>query len=254
MSVFSAIRQGNWRKVERIMKRYPETDIVEGVDIAQGQYISYDLSPQMIDSIFRLVGNDQCKRGTLLQSSIRHFGIWAYSRLLDECLKRDINLNRYDRSRPSPLLESLSNAHDRTASLLDKGARPDATFNGKCCLTTVIERTCVRTAMNNEAIVHQLLDRGARPDGYGNTITPLMAAVIKRSLAIVKLLLESGGEPSMVSHEGKTAVQYTKKIQDPDLRMAITNLINSYPSSLYMKKDRSRDYMSDFYHDITILT
>jgi ankyrin repeat protein len=93
-----------------------------------------------------------------------------------------------------------------------------------------------------------LLDHGADPDvknRYGNTALIWSSKYVYTD--VVRLLLENDANPYIKNNEGKTAYMYAK---EEDIRHLLRRPIGR---SMFQSNDRSRDYMSDLYHDIVFV-
>eukprot|EP01094_Clydonella_sp_ATCC50884_P023670 TRINITY_DN5737_c1_g1_i1.p1 TRINITY_DN5737_c1_g1~~TRINITY_DN5737_c1_g1_i1.p1 ORF type:complete len:840 (+),score=264.02 TRINITY_DN5737_c1_g1_i1:267-2522(+) len=126
--------------------------------------------------------------------------------------------NEMDPRRPSPLTGALSGMHWGVASLL-LNAGADVT---KCCPKSGMSPILLAAgAAGADAIVQQLLAAGG--GARLNTaepcegITPLIAAVRAKSLAVAAALIEHGADANRESGDGRTPLHYAVEMDEPEL-------------------------------------
>ncbi|KAF3400085.1 Ankyrin repeat domain-containing protein 50 [Penicillium rolfsii] len=104
-------------------------------------------------------------------------------------LARGAYIDAADDSGATPLIHATCLGHESVVSLLlDAGANP--------CAEDEHSRTALSFAAENGdmSLVALFLDKGVSPD-QGSEYSPLIEAVSQNNLELVKLLLESGGDP-----------------------------------------------------------
>ncbi len=74
-------------------------------------------------------------------------------------------------------------------------------------------------------VINELLDHGANIDAQDREsgATPLMLAVSMDRLPAARVLLTRGANPKITDHEGNTALDRARKVDDPDLVKLLRN-------------------------------
>lgn len=130
--------------------------------------------------------------------------------------------------------------------LLDHGTNPNITNDLD---NTALSVACIYRYTD---IVRLLLQRGANPNIRNNNSgdTPLIIACVYQHVDMIRLLLDSGADPNVRDPFNRSPYTLAK---EEEIRMMIREVIAKHGKSIYQMNDRSREYMSSIYSDISIV-
>ena len=206
----------------------------------------YDYTP-----LVWLVGKSKQKLGLELLEEIRN---QEYEEEIFELLEKNPDVNVQDeRGATSLMLAIYHNNIELAQKLIEKGADTNIqeTLSGLTALMITTETNSLamtKLLLKNGAEINQqmilgftaltyaviqnrpklvafLLEEGADPNvqGWAVGLTPLILAASEGYTKITNLLLEYGANPNIPDFSGKTAIDYAKEKENPEIMKMLTN-------------------------------